>query len=329
MKRHYYIIINAKYLYQKQKTQNGNEIIKKFFLNGNKIQDIILENNDNSEQKFLFNIEPNYEKIENEKKIIKKDNILSKFYNYIKDINYKDTEILFNKFSNIPIIINSIRPAIQSLNDNRRNIIFNNGYILNLIQIINHNGHYHDELILINLDNKSKVLLSFENYEQISIYPIYKNIFLLEAYHHMYFYELFPRKDNIELICFVQNINFEIFKSFEFNSNYCIFITNKGILIYNWRKNEIKKTINKFDKYSNLICIFINKLFIVGIIQNIHDCVLFMYNLISDELINYTIKNSRKIIYIYDNFFIIWNKNNYYIFKVLFNDLRLVQEISF
>ena len=122
-----------------------------------------------------------------------------------------------------------------------------------------------------------------------------------------------------------------IFKVFKYNSNCCIFITEKVILFFNFKKNKIVKEINIQSYKSNYIdFILVNKYYIVGLLEN----EIFVYNLISDNIYRYIETNHllsfEKIFNVYKNYFFIKNKTNYYLlFKVKFNGITFIKKYDF
>ena len=96
----------------------------------------------------------------------------------------------------------------------------------------------------------------------------------------MYFYEFLEKTENVQLVCANFRKNFIIFKSFEFSNECCIFSTDKGIVFYKWKKNEIARIISipNIDFKYNII--LVNQ-FILACMQ---DNYIIFYNLIDNKL---------------------------------------------
>ena len=150
----------------------------------------------------------------------------------------------------------------------------------------------------------------------------------------MYFFELFPKEQKIEMICKIFNDYLDIYESFEFNSKYCILITTYGILFYNWKKNNIIRSIElELEKSSYMSqSILCNKFYLIGIYKN---CIYF-YNILEDKLYEYSSKEGlltsyknnkyKFILKISNNFCIAWNDLSYYIINIYSKGLKIIQK---
>ena len=149
---------------------------------------------------------------------------------------------------------------------------------------------------------------------------------------HIYIYEFLPRIQNIQLISIVLE-KYNITQAFEFNKNYCILVTKQGISFYNWKKNEIIRTLSFHLNNDSYKSILVNKCYLVGIC----DDSIFIYNLINSKLNQYEQKKNRLsllgdkfdyILNIYNDYFIVWNKFDYHIIKTNINKLKHIYKNS-
>ena len=206
-------------------------------------------------------------------------------------------------------------------------IILNNEYILILLFY-----KRQEILILINPDYSYTKIKEFEYNKKIFIYPIYNNTFMIIAYEHMYIYEYLPTKQNIQLI-FVSTEKYKIQQTYEFNKNYCILIMKQGISFYNWKKNEIIRTLSFSVNSPINQSILVNKFYLVGIC----DESIFIYNLFNNKLKEYEQHKNLfsflgnkfdYILNIFNDYFIVWNKFDYHIIKTNFNELKHIYKNS-
>ena len=199
---------------------------------------------------------------------------------------------------------------------------------------------------MINPKNNYKILANFKN--GVYIFPIYNNIFLITIKKHLYFYKFIPFLENVQLICKINDFKFEIYESFIFNHEICFLATDKYLLFYNWKKNNIIRKINYLFN-NNTQVILVNKIYYTGIINESLKT-FFMYNLLTNKLFKYTAKlkkeffdekiknnlffnidkkNSYRIINIYNNYFLIWSDYYYYLFQTSFNGLKVLMENNY
>ena len=300
-----------------------NVILK--ILKDNKIQEIkITEEDYFSCRKYdnLNNINKlNSFKETEEKKNVKSNNtnnIISSFNCLFKDKKFNKID---NNLSYEDLVFNFIEKNNKTFQIKEENnlyysnkeIILDKDYILvilNYHDFIIKNAIFEDDLkevlILITPENHIKNGLNFNNFGN-SIYNIYKNIFMIKNGIKMYFYELLEKSQNIQLVCVNLREDIEIVGSFEFSNECCIFSTNKGLLFYEWNKNEILRIISlsNIDLKYNLI--LVNKFILAGVNDN-H---IIFYNLIDNKLEEIKIligSKNVKFINIKDsNYFIIIN----------------------
>lgn len=224
--------------------------------------------------------------------------------------------------------------------DKGKYILLENNYCLLLITIKN-KCFENNDLLLISPDYNYKKMLTFNSgiIHELYIYPIYKNIFSIfvkEENKQIFFLEFFPEKRKIEVISkiyYEENNNFEIFESFEFNNKYCIFVTDIGILFYDWKKTQIIRNIKfKLEKSIYKQSILVNKFYLVGICNNS----IFVYNFLTNKLYEYPSNgglfsyfknnNYKYISNIYDNYFISWNDFYYYLINVIPKGLKFIKK---
>lgn len=221
-------------------------------------------------------------------------------------------------------------------------IILENKYCLILTTESKISSKEINDLILIFPDNNYKKILTIikNSIQDLYIYPIYKNVFCIfvnEENKQIIFLEFFPEKQKIEVISKIyyeeNNNNFEILDSFEFDNKYCIFITDIGIIFYDWKKAQIIRIVKfELEKSKYEKSILVNKFYLVGICTNS----IFVYNFLNDKLYEYPSneglfsffkKNNYKfILNIYGNYFISWNNFSYYLISIMPNGLKFIKE---
>ena len=220
-------------------------------------------------------------------------------------------------------------------------IVLYNNYILlflNVLDFINYNRSFYDEenwqeLYLFNKKNEIKELMGFKG-GSASLFSIYKNIFMVSHYKHMYFYEFFENGENIQLISDIYNPQLEIINSYEFNKNCCIFLSKNHIIFYNWIKNEIIREVDfglKNDLTYELF--FPNKYTFIGCCPT--DKEIFMYSLIDNRIMSDKVgifEKHNEMLSIYNNIFVIRSYNNYNdkkfsIINITNNGINLLKKI--
>ena len=272
----------------------------------------------------------------------KKDNQpLNKFFN--QEISYPlDNKKIYvaNKYLSYKDLVGKDIPFKERPypNQKAKYILLKDNYCLMIIDSFqaNLNINLNSKLILICPDYKYKTLLDVisNSKKQMYIYHIYKNIFIMNfgEKEEIYYFEFFPKKEKIEMICVLKDNknDFNIYESYEFNSKYCILVTDKGILFYDWKKNLIIRTINiELGRDRYLQSKLVNKFYLVGICSDS----IFVYNFLIDKLINFKndelfsfFKNLHynSILKIYNNLIITWNESSFYIMRVMPSRLKLI-----
>ena len=198
-----------------------------------------------------------------------------------KKINYLSYEDLICNLKKKINLKNSERNVKASIG-----LILDNGYMLFIVNNydfinLNNRGGLEHALILINPQKQCKevVNLTYRKCRKFYLKKIYKNIFMAGGYEYMYFYEFLEKEENVQLLCINYKNLFKIYNSFEFTKECCILFTNKGILFYNWKKDQILRCLSlPIDKLEKDL-ILINKMMFAGIYDN----KFILYNLIDNK----------------------------------------------
>jgi len=135
----------------------------------------------------------------------------------------------------------------------------------------------------------------------------------------IYFYEFSEKNQDVQLVLCNIRKNLLIYESFEFSSHCCILNTNLGLLFYNWKKDEILRTLSLPVEHLQSNLIFVNKAIFAGIYDNNF----LIYNLIEDKLENIRIPLNDKTLF--------YNINNsqYFLFVTEKNEKCILRVKSF
>ena len=241
--------------------------------------------------------------------------------NMINYLAYEDLVFNLKEKKNIFHQTNKIK--------NNRCIILDNEYILLLLLDSAGSKVF---LILIAPDNQYKPILTLdpkasrtnlfgpnEKVSTCNIYSVYKNYFMIVNYDYLYFYEFLEKCQDVQLVLCNLRKNLLIFESFEFSSHCCILNTNQGLLLYNWKKDEILRTLSLPVEQLQSNLIFINKTIFAGIFNNNF----LIYNLIEDKLEKIRIPLNDKTL-----FYNIYN-SQYFIFVTEKNEKCILRMKNF
>ena len=116
---------------------------------------------------------------------------------------------------------------------------------------------------------------------------------MIVNYEYMYFYEFLEKNQDVQLVLCNFRKNLLIFEGFEFSCHCCILNTNQGLLLYNWKKDEILRTLSLPVEQLQSNLIFVNKAIFAGIFNNNF----LIYNLIEDKLENIRISLNDKTVF--------------------------------
>ena len=256
-------------------------------------------------------------------------------FNFFKNIG--NNMINFLSYEDLVFNLKEKKNIFHQKNKIKNNscIILDNGYILLLLNykdfyVYKDCYDFKETLLLIAPDNKYKQILALESKSDIpfwansneimvspyNIYSIYKNYFMIVNYEYMYFYEFLEKSQDVQLVLCNFRKNLLIFESFEFSNYCCILNTNQGLLLYNWKKDEILRTLSLPVEQLQSNLIFVNKAIFAGIFNNIF----LIYNLIEDKLENIRITlNEKTLFYNIDNskyFVFVTEKNEKCILRI-------------